>query len=114
MFSDAFLSLLGGLAASAACYSIGALLLDRLKIDLHPQERAALGFVLGAACFHLVIFAVLSAHVGYRAVLIGLPFLAIVIGIGQGVFNPKGKSFEPLNPTLKWFSIALFGTFSVL
>src|SRR6185369_16786920 len=72
---DAIMALLGAAITVAACYSAGALLLDRLGVKLYRQVRPALAFVVGAACLHLVVFAVLAAQVGYRAVVIAVPVL---------------------------------------
>ncbi len=64
--------LLGALATVAACYALGAALIDRLSARLGRWEYLPLAFPLGAACLHLVIFALLALKIAYWPVVVGL------------------------------------------
>jgi hypothetical protein len=59
------LKVLAILAASlftlGACWSMGKILLDRMRLRFHPMEELFFRFVLGSACFSLVIFCLTAA-----------------------------------------------------
>jgi hypothetical protein len=69
---QALAALVGALATVAACYAVGAFLIDRVGAELRRMERFALAFILGAACLHLLIFAVLALKIAYWPVVVGL------------------------------------------
>ncbi len=102
-------ALLGAGFTVAACYAAGALLIDRLQAALRRDERIPLAFVLGAACLHLAVFAILALHIGYWPVLTAL--LAATVGAAvwtgawRGVRTELGKPVAPLSKTL----LAIFG-----
>ena len=59
----------------AACYAAESLihcLIGQLRAALRRDERIPLAFVLGAACLHLAIFAILALHIAYWPVLVAL------------------------------------------
>ena len=66
---QALAALLGAALTVAACYSAGALLVDGLGVKLRRSERLPLAFLLGAACLHLAVFAVLALRIAYWPVL---------------------------------------------
>jgi hypothetical protein len=93
----------------AACYAAGALLIDRLRVALRRDERIPLAFVLGAACLHLAVFAILALHIGYwpvlAALLAGTVAAAVWTGAWRGLRTDLGKPVAPLSKTL----LAVFG-----
>ena len=65
-------ALLGAALTVAACYAAGAMLIGRLGIVLFRFERVPLAFMLGAACLHLAVFAILTLQIAYWPVLAAL------------------------------------------
>ena len=65
---QALAALFGAVFTVAACYAAGALVLDRLRANLRRFEQIPLAFVMGAACLHLVMFAIFASHVAYKPV----------------------------------------------
>src|SRR5580698_7879814 len=104
---QALAALLGAALTVAACYSAGALLVDGLRLKLRRSERPPLAFILGAACLHLAVFAILALHAGYWPVLVGL--LAGLVGFGawKGALRLRGEVEEPLDKGLKQLSYLL-------
>ncbi len=94
----------------AACYAAGSLLIDRLQVALRRDERIPLAFVVGAACLHLAVFAILALHIGYwpvlAALLAGTVAAAMWTGAWRGVRTEPGKPVAPLSKTL----LAVFGS----
>jgi predicted lysophospholipase L1 biosynthesis ABC-type transport system permease subunit len=89
----------------AACYAAGSLLIDQLRASLRQDERIPLAFILGAACLHLAIFAVLALRIAYWPVLAGLLaaaiLAAIVTGAWRGAHTAIGKPVAPLSNSLR-------------
>jgi hypothetical protein len=107
-------AILGAALTAWACYAAGSFLIGRLKLKLEHAERFPLAFVLGAACLHLAVFALLALHLAYWPVLV-LLLLCTVVGSWRAGFSPRGTLVPPgarLKPALLW--VALFGAFSVL
>ncbi|MBV8846381.1 MAG: glycosyltransferase family 39 protein [Bryobacterales bacterium] len=111
---QALAALLGAGLTSAACYSAGALLLDRLSLKLRRPERLPLAFVLGAACLHLAIFVVLTLQIAYWPVLVALLLAVIGLAVKAGSWRLSGEPAEPLPTRLKMVCAAVFAPFFVL
>jgi len=98
-------ALLGAGFTVAACYAAGSLLIDRLRASLRRDERIPLAFVLGAACLHLAIFAILALHIAYwpvlGGVLAGTILAALATGAWRGAHTHRGKPVPPLNQNLR-------------
>src|SRR5215471_8065984 len=107
-------ALLGAVLTVAACYALGTLMLDRLRIVLFRAEQFPLGLVLGASCLHLAIFAVLALHVAYWPVLLGLLLIAISVAVWRGTWRFRGPSMDPLSPQLKIVWGAIFALFTTI
>ncbi len=111
---QAFLALLGAVATASACYAAGGLLIDRLNLKLRKPERLPLAFVLGAACLHLVVFAILALHIGYWPVLAVMLLAPISLSVRTGSWGLRGEPAEPLPRSAKILSGLLFGLFTLL
>jgi hypothetical protein len=111
---QALAALLGAALTVAACYASGILLISRLGLSLSRTERRPLAFILGAACFHLAVFAVLALHIAFWPVLLLLCLAPIAGAIGSGAFQETGEAEAPLSYSIKRLSIVLFGLFSLL
>jgi hypothetical protein len=110
---QALAALLGAALTVAACYSAGALLVDGLGVKLRRSERLPLAFLLGAACLHLAVFAVLALRIAYWPVLAGLVGGVVAVAAWRGALSLQGEAEEPLGRSLKQLSYVLFGAFSL-
>ena len=87
---QAVAALFGAGFTVAACYAAGSLLIDRLRATLRRDERIPLAFVLGAACLHLAIFAILAVHIAYWPVL-----AAVLAGTIVAALAHRGVARRP-------------------
>jgi hypothetical protein len=98
---QALAALFGAGFTVAACYAAGSLLIDQLRAALRQNERIPLAFVLGAACLHLAIFAILALRIAYWPVLAvllaGMIVAALVTGAWRGARTEAGKPLPPLS-----------------
>ena len=111
---QALAALLGAALTVAACYATGVLLLARLGLTLKRTEQPPLAFLLGSACFHLAVFAVLAAHVAYWPVLVALCLAPIAAAQAKGAWRLTGEAEAPLAYSIKRLTLVLFGLFSLL
>src|SRR5579862_4649902 len=72
--------MLAALFTVAGCYGTGAAALRWSRAKLDRLERVPLTFLSGAALMHLAIFALMAAHIAYRAAFAVL----LVAGIAAG------------------------------
>jgi hypothetical protein len=100
--------LLGALLTVAACFALGTLLIGRLGVRLDRGEGFPLAFILGAACLHLAIFALLALKIAYWPVVIGL-LLVLVWCRPKGVLCSSNSVAQASSPAL-----ALFIPFALL
>jgi hypothetical protein len=110
----ALAALVGAALTVAACYAVGAMLIDRLGITLRRSERLPLAFTLGAACLHLAVFAILTLQLAYWPVLTALLLGVIAAAVATGSWRLRGEPEEPLSYNIKRVCIPLFGLFTVL
>jgi Dolichyl-phosphate-mannose-protein mannosyltransferase len=111
---QAFWALLGAALTVAACYAIGALIVDWAKAPLKRPERFPLAFIVGASVLHLAVFAVLTLKIAYRPVLIAVLPIAIGLAVWKGSWKLKGEAMEPLSGGLKLLYGTIFTLFTVL
>jgi hypothetical protein len=110
----AILALLGAGSTCAACYASGALLIDRLHLKLRRTEQFPLALIVGGACLHLAVFAILAMHIAYWPVLVSLLLAVIGVAVKNGSWRLSGDCFEPLSPSLRILSAILFGAFTII
>jgi hypothetical protein len=119
----ALMPLLGAAMTVAACYSAGTLVIARLGVTLRRIEKTALAFVLGAACMHLAMFAILALKIAYKPVLWALAIGTIGAAIAEHVRHvaelraPAGAEVQekfgwPEN-LMAWGYAAIFAAFTV-
>lgn len=112
--SQALAALLGAIATAAACYALGALLIDRFNPKLYRAERFPLALLLGAACLHLAIFALLALHIGYWPVIMAALAAVMIAAAVKKSWRLRGESFKPLGKGARAVMILLFGAYTVL
>lgn len=89
---QAFYILFGVAFTVTASISAGRLLLHRLKLSLYRQEEIGFSFLSGAALLSLLVFALASAQLLYKGVLLA----AGVLLIWRGWRRPALPSLPPL------------------
>ncbi len=72
---QALAALAGAVVTVGACYATGAMLIHLVGAELDRLERFSLAFLLGAACLHLAVFAILALRIAYWPVVVGLLLL---------------------------------------
>ncbi|MEO8100635.1 MAG: hypothetical protein ABI811_23255 [Acidobacteriota bacterium] len=109
-------ALFGAGFTAVTCYAFGVVLLDRLGLSgmLRRPERYPLGFTLGAAALHLLLFALLALHIAYWPVIIGLMLAAILRAYRSGACKPQGSELERVSGFLKLLLAVVEGTYFVL
>jgi hypothetical protein len=110
----AFMALLGAGFTCAGCYASGAVLIDRLQLKLRGPERFPLALVLGGACLHLAVFAILALQIAYWPVLVALLLAVIGFAVRCGSWRVSGERSEPLSTTLRTLCVLLFGAFTLI
>ncbi len=103
-------ALAGAGLTAAACYALGAILLNRVATHregsdasaastwggamrgLHRYERIPLAFVVGAACLHLIVFLILILQLGYWPLLTAVLLAAIGAAWKTGSWRPTGPA----------------------
>jgi len=95
----ALAALAGAAFTVAACYGLGAILAARLGARLRRNEKLPLAFVLGAAVFHLAIFAVMALKIAYKPVLIAMLAACVAAALATGDWRlPAAEDAEPYRP----------------
>ena len=105
----ALAALFGAGFTIAGCYAAGSLVIDQLRAALRQEERIPLAFVLGAACLHLAIFAVLALRVAYWPVLVVLLAAPILAALATGAWRGARTEFGKPVPRLSRKLRTLFG-----
>ena len=81
---QAFYILLGCALTLACCYSLGRILFSFCHVRLYRQEAHLLSFLCGAACLHLIVFAMMSTHTARKGVFVGVAAAILLWGWGRG------------------------------
>ncbi len=117
---QALAALFGAGFTVAACYATGILVARYLSVDWsnsgkNRSEKYPLAFMLGAACLHAAIFAVLALKIAYKPVLFALlagVILAAVMTRRKSV--PQGSRARRLPASLKIGFGLIFAAFTVV
>jgi len=109
---------LGAAFTVTACYAAGALFIDsfidRANTSLRRPERIPLAFLLGAACLHLMMFAIFALQIAYTVVIVTL--LAAVVGVAlwKRAWRLKGLETTPLTILPRALAAVFLGAFGLL
>lgn len=106
--------LFGALLTAASSHCLGRLLLARLRVSLYRQEERLFSFLCGAACLHLVVFALAAAGVARKGV-----FLAAGSLFAFGVYRWKahrcaGAALPPMPRLWKILFGAVYAPYAIL
>lgn len=104
--------LFGALFTLAASWSLGMVFLSNVAHSLYAWEQRLLAFVVGAACFSEIMFALCAAKLAHRGILLALGTAIIGYAAYSGSFRSSGKAFAPLSPLWRWIFIATFAAFT--
>ena len=92
--------------------ALGGLLIQRLRLPLHRQERPAVAFILGTACLSLVVFALCATHLYDRGAVLAIVALALLAAWRFKVYLSP-SAFVPLDKFERWM-LLFFAPFTVL
>src|SRR5580698_444746 len=96
---QAFAAMFGAAFTVAACWGAGVLAIAWCGAKLRKAETFPLSFVLGAACVHLAVFAIMAAKIAYK------PVWWVLLGglIGAGIWkHPSLAKTEDSEKTKSW------------
>jgi hypothetical protein len=111
----ALLIVFGAAITVAASYTLGRLLLDALRVRLYGQEETLFSFITGAACLHLVVFALMSAQLAYTGVFLAVAASILLGGWLRGAFRSSTAPKLPALPPLwKWIFAAVYAVYAFL
>ncbi len=102
---QAFYILLGAMVTVLTCLALGALLFRRLALTGHRGEMIWLEFFAGAACLHLIVFALATAGLARKGVFLAVAGLAVAGALRWR--DPLAR--RPRLPALPRLATALFG-----
>ena len=109
----ALMPLGGAVLTIATAYAAGSILIARLKIPLRRLEKLPLTFVLGAACLHLLIFAIFALKIAYKPVFLIVSVCLIAAYLWRREKSqPQPFSKQKIGQAILY--AAIFLTFSVL
>ncbi|MFN7932869.1 MAG: hypothetical protein U0R19_06050 [Bryobacteraceae bacterium] len=112
---QAFYILLGCALTLACSYALGRILFSYCHVRLYRQEQHLLSFLCGAACLHLVVFAMMSTHTAHKGVFLAVSAAILLWGWSRGAFlRPAGESLPPLDKTWTWVLRVVFTAYVVL
>jgi 4-amino-4-deoxy-L-arabinose transferase-like glycosyltransferase len=102
--------LLGAALTVAACLGCGRFLVRRWRLPLYRQEEPALSFLLGAAVVSLIVFALATAHLLYKPVLLAM--LALLVWLGRR--RPQLPPLPPVGARWSVFAAVVTAPFALL
>ncbi len=112
--NQALAALFGAGFTVAACYAAGTLLINRLHVAMRRPERLPLAFLLGAACLHLAMFAVMALHVAYTPVIVAVLVGLIGAAVWKGSWRDDKADTLPFSTPLKMLLGVCLGAFGLL
>ncbi len=112
--TQAVAALFGAGFTVAACYAAGTLLIDQLHVALRPPERVPLAFLLGAACLHLAMFAVMALRIAYTPVIVAVLAGLIGAAVWKGSWRDHKADTLPLSMSVRILLGVCLGAFGLL
>ncbi|MBS1876063.1 MAG: glycosyltransferase family 39 protein [Acidobacteria bacterium] len=106
--------LLGTGLTFGASYSLGALLLARLRLRLHREEQRFFAFIAGSACLSSIIFFLNVAGLARKWVFVTLSAAAIAAGVWKRVWRSGAQPLPALPKFWRWSFWAIFTVFTWL
>ena len=111
----ALLIVFGAAITVVASYTLGRMLLDTLRVRLYRQEETLFSFITGAACLHLVVFALMSAQLAYAGVFLAFAAAILLAGWLRGAFRTSTAPQLPALPPLwRWIFAAVYAVYAFL
>ena len=111
--AQAFAAIFGAAFTAAACWAAGVLAIGWCGAKLRKFETFPLAFVLGASCLHLAVFAVMTAHIGYKPVWWIMLGGLIAAGVWKRPRRPELAGSWGVMASELWWLAALAGIFAV-
>jgi len=111
----ALLIVFGAVVTVACSYALGRVLIDRLGVRLYREEETLISFVSGAACLHLIVFALMCAQLAYTGVFLAVAAIILIGGWLHGAFRRKTAPRLPALPPLwKWIFVGVYTIYAIL
>ena len=109
-----FAILFGAAFTAGVALALGLMLLRRLAAPLYREEEYAFGFVLGAACLSLLVFALCAVHLAYPLVFLLAGAAILALAVRSGAHRSRAERFPALSPGWRWLLLAVFAVYFVL
>jgi len=107
--------LLGWLLTVGACYAAGVIVLRLFRPELYREEQEYFRFVIGAACFSLLIFLLTAAGLAYPPVFVGVEIAILLFAFWQLVRYSERATplpdFAYIWKTVFWAPVTVFGVY---
>src|SRR5574341_676363 len=111
---QAFYILFGAGFTAAVALALGRLLLRGLRLELHRQEENVLGFLAGAACLSLLVFALAMLGLARKGVFLAAGLLILAAAFRAGVHRGAEKRLPALPVAWRALFFAVFTVFTFL
>jgi hypothetical protein len=106
--------LFGWLFTVTTAWSLGTLLLRKLKLRFYGWEERLFAFVIGAALLSAIVFVLCAVHLAWKALFLVVGLSIILYALRSGAYRPAGDSFPPLPERGRWMFLAIFSAFTFL
>jgi hypothetical protein len=100
----------GAIFTVGTCWSLGKILLDRLRLRFHSLEELFFRFILGAACFSLIVFCLTAVSLARTWIFLVAGAIPMVLAVRSR--NP-GEKPDPLPPLALTWKLAFGIVFAV-
>jgi hypothetical protein len=105
--------LFGAAFTLAACVAAGTFVLRSLALKFHRGEERLFGFVVGSACWSLLVFLLAAAGQARPGMFLAAGLLMMLLAFRTKNRAPA-ETLPPLERPWKWFFALLFALYSVL
>jgi hypothetical protein len=93
----------------ATAWSLGMLVLQRLRLSLYRIEAIPLAVLSGSVLLNALVFAICAAGIARKSVFLTLGASAIFLAILSGAYRVPGQQFPALARSWRIATIAGFG-----
>ncbi|MBI3207417.1 MAG: glycosyltransferase family 39 protein [Candidatus Solibacter usitatus] len=107
---QAFYILFGVVFTAFTCYTLGALLFQKLRLTFHREEERPLSLLCGAAMLHGIVFVIMTAQVARKGVFLAVGCVILCYGWRRGVFRTPLSA--PLPPLSRFWRVSLAVVFA--
>ena len=106
--------LLAAVLTFSVSYSLGAILIRRLRVRLYREEERFFAFLAGSACLSSLTFILTSVGLARKWAFIAVSLPVLCAAIRGGLYRPAGKALPPVPKAWLWLFWGVFGVFTWL